>query len=154
MEYLHRSLRKLQHMSDFNFHPKCEKLGITNICFAGDLMLFSRGDPTSVQIMMNEFQFFSEATRLCVSPNKGKVYCGGVPDSVQQHMLQITGFSAGIIPFKYLGVPLSNRKLTIHHCRPLVDRILSKIQDWTTKLLSYTDKYQLIRSVLFGVTSY
>lgn len=43
MEYLHRCLRKLQQNHDCNFHPKCEKLRITNICFADNLMLFCRG---------------------------------------------------------------------------------------------------------------
>ncbi|XP_058776403.1 uncharacterized protein LOC131650721 [Vicia villosa] len=154
MEYLHRSLRKLQYTPSFHFHPKCKKLGITNLCFADDLMMFSRGDPTSVQTMMQEFHKFSEATGLWASQAKCKVYCGGIKEADQQQILQITGFSAGSIPFKYLGVPLSSRRLTIHHCRTLVDRILAKIQHWTAKLLSYAGRYQLIRSVLFGVTSY
>ncbi|XP_058727545.1 uncharacterized protein LOC131599062 [Vicia villosa] len=85
---------------------------------------------------------------------KCKVYCGGMHESVQQQVLQINGFSTGIIPFKYLGVPLSSRKLTIHHCGPLVHRILAKIQHWTARLLSYAGRYQLIRNVLFGITAY
>src|SRR4051812_20373408 len=89
MEYLHRSLRKLNHMPAFKFHPKCKKLGITNICFADDLMMFTRGDPISVQIMMREFHLFSEATGLRASPTKCKVYSGGMSATVQQQILQI-----------------------------------------------------------------
>lgn len=69
-------------------------------------------------------------------------------------MLQITGFSAGSLPFKYLGVPPSSKKLNIHQCRTLVDKILGKIQHWTSKLLSYAGRHQMITSVLFGITSY
>jgi hypothetical protein len=58
------------------------------------------------------------------------------------------------LPFKYLGVPLSSRKLTVHQCRPLIDKIVAKIRHWTAKLLSYAGRLQLIRSVLFAVTTY
>ncbi|XP_058722226.1 uncharacterized protein LOC131594147 [Vicia villosa] len=126
MKYLHRSLRKLKHMPAFKFHPKCKKSGITNICFADDLMMFTRGDPVSVQIMMREFHLVSEATGLMASPTKCKVCSRGINATVQQQILQITDFSASEIPFKYLGVPMSCRKLNIHQCRPLVDRILHK----------------------------
>lgn len=70
MEYLHRSLRKLKHMPDFNFDPECENLGITNMCFADDLMMFTRGNPVSVQLMMKEFHLFAEATGLVANPTK------------------------------------------------------------------------------------
>lgn len=36
MEYMQRCLKKLKSQPNFNFHPKYEKLGITNICFAYD----------------------------------------------------------------------------------------------------------------------
>ena len=48
MEYLHQFLQQLKNLPDFNFQPKCEKLSITNLCFADDLMLFMRGDERSI----------------------------------------------------------------------------------------------------------
>lgn len=55
---------------------------------------------------------------------------------------------------KYLGVPLSYRKLTVPQFKPLIDRILGRIQHWTTKLLSYAGREQLIKSVITSMTSY
>lgn len=40
MEYLHKSLETLRRILDYNFHPKCAKFGITNVCFANDLLFF------------------------------------------------------------------------------------------------------------------
>jgi hypothetical protein len=153
MEYLHRCLQNLHKNPNFNFHPKCEKLQITNICFADDLIMFTRGDEASIKLMMGEFQKFSDSTGLKANPAKCKVYFGGVPALEQKKIVTATSFSVGTIPFKYLGVPLSSRKLTIHQCRPLIDKIVVKIRHWTAKLLSYAGRYQLIRSVLFAVTS-
>ncbi|XP_058746559.1 uncharacterized protein LOC131619487 [Vicia villosa] len=78
MEYLHRCLRKLQQNLDFKFHPKCGKLGIVNICFADDLMLFTRGDKISGTLLMSIFKDFSAATGLRATPTKCKVHFGGV----------------------------------------------------------------------------
>ncbi|CAK8536554.1 unnamed protein product [Lathyrus sativus] len=44
MEYMNRMLVKMQRDPNFNYHAKCEKLKITNLTFADDVLLFCRGD--------------------------------------------------------------------------------------------------------------
>ena len=39
-------------------------------------------------------------------------------------------------------------------CQPLVKKIISRIENWSSKLLSYAGRMQLIKSVLFGVQTY
>lgn len=73
---------------------------------------------------------------------------------LQQKIMHNTGFSQGILPFKYLGVPLAIRKIIVHYCRPMINRIVGKITHWTSKLLSYAGQLQLIKSIMFVVTSY
>lgn len=68
MEILERKIHKMQKDSDFNFHPKCERLNITNLCFVDDLLLFSRGDRVLVGMMVDTFGKFSKATWLKVNP--------------------------------------------------------------------------------------
>ncbi|KAL0386603.1 UNVERIFIED_CONTAM: Retrovirus-related Pol polyprotein from type-2 retrotransposable element R2DM [Sesamum latifolium] len=48
MEFFSRLVKRRTSDSEFNFHPKCEKLKITHLLFADDLMLFSRGLPNDV----------------------------------------------------------------------------------------------------------
>lgn len=52
LEYLSRLLKINTTESNFNFHPNCTQLGITYLAFADDLMLMSRGDATSVKILI------------------------------------------------------------------------------------------------------
>lgn len=141
MEYLHRC-------------QQCEQLDITNICFANDLLLFIRGDITSVQLIMERFAQFSASTGLKANKAKCKVFLGGVTSLEQASILHATGFVQGVLPFKYLGVPLANRRLSVHLCSPLIDKIVARIQHWKSKLLSYADIQQLIKRVLFSITGY
>ncbi|XP_070003400.1 uncharacterized protein LOC142165733 [Nicotiana tabacum] len=69
-------------------------------------------------------------------------------------MLAELHLAEGSFPFKYLGVPLSTRKITIAQCMPLVERIVDRIRSWTSKFLSYAGRLQLIKSVLFEIQTY
>lgn len=79
MEYLHRKLQDL--ILDFNYHGKCEKLHIIDVSFADDLLLFTRGNIVSIQLVMDMIHAFSKSIRLYVNPSKCKVYFGGMKDN-------------------------------------------------------------------------
>lgn len=51
MEYLSRLLFRMQKNPDFNHHTRCERLQLTHLTFADDLLLFSRGDQGSMEIL-------------------------------------------------------------------------------------------------------
>ena len=67
LEYLPRSLKQLKENMDFNYHPKRQGLNITHLAFADDLILFSRGDVTSVQLLLNKLGNFGNCSGLKVS---------------------------------------------------------------------------------------
>lgn len=83
MEYLHSFQKSLCNVADFNYHPRCEKMQIVNICFVDDLMLFAIGDGVFVQIMMHVFLHFLNATGLKAHSSKCKVYFRGTKTGVK-----------------------------------------------------------------------
>ncbi|CAL5203838.1 unnamed protein product [Lathyrus oleraceus] len=107
MEYMHKILHKLKYIPNFIFQSKCEKLHIINISFVDDLLLFARGDSTSVKLLMKAFNDFSKSKSLIVNPAKCKVYYGGVEDTTKKEIYVITSFDEGPIPFWYLGDSLT-----------------------------------------------
>ncbi|KAK2413113.1 hypothetical protein QL285_035856 [Trifolium repens] len=107
-------------------------------------------DIVSVDLVMAKLRAFSNSTGLVVNSSKCKVYYGGVDDTTKRNIREATSFADGSLPFRYLGVPLTSKKLSIHHYMPLVDRIHS----WSAKLLSHAGRLQLIRSVTFAVANY
>lgn len=77
MEYLHRVLQGLIKNPNFNFHPKCNRLKIMNLCFADDILLFVRGDHESMRLIMGKMREYSASTGLTISIPKSKSYLGG-----------------------------------------------------------------------------
>ncbi|XP_069143462.1 uncharacterized protein [Solanum lycopersicum] len=73
---------------------------------------------------------------------------------VKQQIIQQLGYTMEELPFKYLGVPLSTKKMNIIQWYPPIDKIMARINSWTPKKLSYAGRTQLIKTVLFGVKHY
>ncbi|CAK8572589.1 unnamed protein product [Lathyrus sativus] len=154
MEYMNRLLVKMPKDQNFNYHTKCERLQITNLTFADDVLLFCRGDDMSLQLMLNTFKKFSNSIGLIMNPNKCKLYYGGLDIVSREKLKDLSGFQAGTLPFKYLGIPVSSKKLTINHFLPLVDKIVARIHHWSSKLLSYAGRIQLVKSIAAATVQY
>ena len=127
MEYLSRLLKGLKEEKNFKYHPKCAKLDVTHLCFANDLLLFSRGDLNSIKELHKCFTEFSQASGLQANLNKSSIYCGGVQKEVRQQIVQQLGYTIEELPFKYLGVPLSSKKLNTIQWYPLIDKNMARI---------------------------
>ncbi|XP_028216534.1 uncharacterized protein LOC114398549 [Glycine soja] len=140
MEYLDRVLYKMQRNPDYNHHAKCEKLSITHLTFADDILLFSKGDTISVEIMMEAVNKFTKSTGLMLNATKSRIYFGGVDNGTKAEILQKTLFAEGSLPFKYFGVPLTTKRLSIDHYMMLIDKIVDREKHWSTRLLSYSGK--------------
>jgi len=55
-------------------------------------------------------------------------------------------------PLKYLGVPITASRLI--KCMDLVNKILAKVHLWDTRSISFANRANLIRSVVFGMLNY
>ncbi|RAL47356.1 hypothetical protein DM860_013321 [Cuscuta australis] len=68
-------------------------------------------------------------------------------------MRRETKMSRGVLPFKYLGGPITASRISNRECEALVHKLTNKITVWATKHLSYAERCKLINSVLFGIIS-
>lgn len=107
----------------------------------------------SVQQLMTSFEF-SAVFGLKANQVKSGIYFGGVGESVQDEILAQFGMVRGNLPVKYLGVPLSTRKLNVMQCQPPIKKIMARVESWSAKFLSYAGRIQLIKSVLFSMQTY
>ncbi|XP_074282751.1 uncharacterized protein LOC141607296 [Silene latifolia] len=60
----------------------------------------------------------------------------------------------GAFPFRYLGLPLFNARITQDMYQPLLDKIKARIMNWANHCLSYAGKALLVNSVIFGLHNF
>ncbi|GJZ22668.1 putative gag-pol polyprotein [Tanacetum coccineum] len=63
-------------------------------------------------------------------------------------------FAEGVLPVRYLGVPLISSRLLFRDCKILVEKLESRVNDWRNKFLSLVGRLQLIRFVLSSMHIY
>ncbi|XP_074305322.1 uncharacterized protein LOC141640417 [Silene latifolia] len=154
MDYLSRILAVVGQQDGFRFHPLCGHLKLNHLLFADDLLMFSKGNAVSIMWILRAFATFSSASRLCLNKDKTEIYFNGVRANTVNEVLQISGFKKGDLPFKYLRVPISSKKLSKNEVRKLIDKITAKIRAWGTKHLTYAGRLTLVTSVLHTLHSY
>ncbi|GAA0173177.1 hypothetical protein LIER_41474 [Lithospermum erythrorhizon] len=54
----------------FKFHPKCQEINLTNICFANDLCIVSAADRDSLKAISDVLKLFGDVTGLHPNLNK------------------------------------------------------------------------------------
>ena len=131
----------------FNFHSKCKKISLTQLYFVDDLLIFSRGNLESITEIHNVMKLFYSYSRLQLNCAKSELFSTRIKRELLKEIHQLTGFKIGTLQVRYLGVPLVTRRLTARDCSPLVEKITAKINCWSSKLLFYAGRLQLIQFV-------
>lgn len=116
MEYLTRSLQLAMEQPEFRFHPNCKEIRLCNLYFADDLLLFCKGNVKSVECLMAAFKHFSDCSGLEANPDKSQIVMAGVKEEQAHNILTATGFQRGVLPFRYLGVPIKSSRLNRTEC--------------------------------------
>ena len=151
MEYLSRSLKSIA--GTFSLHPGCKFINLTHLCFVNNWMIFYKGDLSSVRVNCECIKV-SNTSELHANTKKSAIYLVGIDSSLKDDIRDISQFALGTLPFSYLGVPLSSKRLSIIECEQLADKMTKRMSSWKSKHLSYAARLQLINSVLIGITSY
>ncbi|GKB31996.1 RNA-directed DNA polymerase, eukaryota, reverse transcriptase zinc-binding domain protein [Tanacetum coccineum] len=149
MEAFNLIMRKnINDTKEFKYHQGCQKLGITHLCFADDLLVFCHGDHKPVNVIKKALEEFSSYSGLKANMSKSTVFFGGLTNAKQESILDIVPFAIERLPVRYLGVPLLTKKINATDCKPLVEKVKYRVPDWRNKAISYSGRLQLIAYVL------
>ncbi|CAL1367617.1 unnamed protein product [Linum trigynum] len=154
MEVLSCMLNRAYAVKSLPPHPQTHRIGLSHLCFADDLLVFTKGTPEAVGKAKDILNAFYTIFGLKCNPAKSEVFCGGVDLNVQALISSSSGFAIGHLPVRYLGIPLIAGKLSNANCLALVERITARIRGWKVKTLSYVSKLQLVSAVISSITQY
>ncbi|XP_048491592.1 uncharacterized protein LOC125492895 [Beta vulgaris subsp. vulgaris] len=123
-------------------------------CVTNDLILFSKGDYKSINMLLQGVELFAATTGLKANKMKSEIYSCGLNSQEVQRLCLSSGFTHGTLPFRYLAVPISTRKLSSADCEKLVEKMVARIRVWSTHNISFAGRRQLVNAVLLSISVY
>ncbi|XP_074265050.1 uncharacterized protein LOC141587466 [Silene latifolia] len=64
-------------------------------------------------------------------------------------IIKYSSMNHGSLPFKYLGIPIASKKLSVLECNCLIERVVSRIRSIGSRKLSYAGRLVLIKSICY-----
>lgn len=125
---------------DYAFHQMCKQVQLSHLIFVDDLMIFCKANTKSIKRVMEALAHFSDVSGLVANMEKSSIFMAGIDDQIRGQLLDITGFTQGTFPIRYLGLPLSSKKWNKLECQQLVDKITERINTVYSKQLSYAGR--------------
>lgn len=119
--------------------------------YAGDVALFVSPVPEELAFVRSLLNIFGEASGLKTNLAKSSILptrCE--PEVVQQAQ---NGMECGVaaFPCKYLGLPLSLRRLTKNDLQPIIDRIADMLPGWKAVLMAKSGRLILTKAVIKAI---
>ncbi|KAF1882437.1 hypothetical protein Lal_00039085 [Lupinus albus] len=150
-----KSIVKERYLTVFNEGDDCSGLQTpSHVLYADDILIFCKGLKSNLLALKRLIQDYATASGQHMNLAKCKFYtsCGNARRI--QKLYEILGFSAGSLPFFYLGVPLFKGKPRRIHLQPIADRIIDKLATWKGLSLSIMGRVELVKSVIHSMLAF
>ena len=80
-------MRETGRKEGFSYHWRCRKEKLNHLCFADDIMVFSKGDIRSIFLIREALQDFYDLSGLKASQEKSNIFLSGVSQEVKEGIL-------------------------------------------------------------------
>lgn len=154
IEALFNLLNKIDMNWNFKHHKGCNALNITYLCFVDDLMLFYSVEESLILNFQETLNIFGSWSDLRANDMKSKIFFSSKTTSFHRRLVECIGFTIDSLLIKYLKVPLITTKLRNGDFKPLVQRIITRVNLQKSIFLSYMGRIMLIKSILFNIQIY
>ncbi|XP_010430863.1 PREDICTED: uncharacterized protein LOC104715119 [Camelina sativa] len=121
--------------------------------FSDDVMIFFDSNSSSLHGIYETLEDFAGWSGLHMNRDKTQLF-HSVLSQADSNALTSYGFTTGMLPKKYMGLPLMSRKLKVAEYAPLIEKIKARFNSWATKSLSFADIVQLITSDISGIVNF
>nr|GEV92683.1 hypothetical protein [Tanacetum cinerariifolium] len=113
--------RKVKRDKRFKYHSGCQKLEITSLFFTDDLLMLCHGDMISAFILRRGLDKFSMSSVLYPSMSKSNAFFCNIPVEVKDEISLVMSFREGVLPIRYLGIPLVSKRVAKKDYRILME---------------------------------
>ncbi|KAL2902227.1 hypothetical protein RDABS01_027309 [Bienertia sinuspersici] len=117
-------------------------------------MVFCKGKVGSVRLILKGLDYFGRASGLEANKGKSELFCANMAEKDVDLLCKASGFHKGSWPFKYLGAPICNRKISKEDCDLLIQKMTSRIRGWQSRHLSFAGRLQIVNAMLMSICTY
>lgn len=132
IEYFTRVMQQ-----EFAFPTKCKGLRLNHMCFADNMLLFCKGEFQSILLILRGLRTFSDSSGLLTCVMKSNKFIGNMENHVVEDLFELTGYTKGELPFRYLSVPITAKRLSVFDCEMIVDKMAANVKPWGSRNSSY-----------------
>ncbi|KAK4382246.1 hypothetical protein Sango_2890400 [Sesamum angolense] len=103
MEVLQLMMQQLIDQNEgFSYHWRCKELGLFQLCFADDLLLFCKADVASVQVFRRGLDEFANLSGLHANPQKSQLILSRSAQEEREHLIAALQFQEGHFPLRVI----------------------------------------------------
>jgi hypothetical protein len=122
--------------------------------YADDAVIFMAPINHDINFLTSTLEYFGDVSGLvtnCTKSDVAPIRCVGLDhdDILQAFLATHTMF-----PVKYLGLPLSVKRIKRIHFQPLEDKVATKLVPWIGKHVTMASRTSLVKSVLTSIIVY
>ncbi|KAK4384178.1 putative ribonuclease H protein [Sesamum angolense] len=126
MEVLQLMMQQLIDQNEgFSYHWRCKELGLFQLCFADDLLLFCKADVASVQVFRRGLDEFAKLSGLHANPQKSQLIISRSAQDERDHLIAALQFQEGHLPLR--GHPRSGETDALFLVERKLDRGYPKV---------------------------
>lgn len=131
-----------------------DNVTVTHLQFADDTIIISKPTTRNVWAIKSILRLFELASGLKINFSKSRVMAVNGREGFVQSAALFLGCKIGVIPFKYLGVPVGANPRRVETWLPLVNMFKAKLSSWQNKFLSLGGRIVLLKSVISSLPIY
>ncbi|CAI9112467.1 OLC1v1012921C1 [Oldenlandia corymbosa var. corymbosa] len=125
---------------------------VSHLCFADDLIVFTRGLQSSMRELNAFFEEYEIASEQKINRGKSSFFVDGkCPSSWIESVNRCLGMQKGSFPFLYLGCRLYQGRKKTATFQFILDALDSKLSNWKNKFLSQGGHLVMINHVLSAI---
>ncbi|XP_072952512.1 uncharacterized protein [Typha angustifolia] len=134
---------------------RVREVQLSHLLYADDLLFMLEATPANAYSILESLSQYERLTNQRVNYSKSELYLSrrvGAEEGC--HLSALLGLKEAGMPFKYLGVLISGRRVKVQEQQELVERISKRLAGWKGTLLSQVGKLTLIKAALLAIPSY
>lgn len=110
--------------------------GVTHLQYADDTMLLFEPDDHSIDSIKLILLAFEVISGLKINFLKSEVIAIGMAGQEATRVANLLNCKLGSFPIKYLGLPITDKHISIHEWEPLYGKVANRVSPWRGRFMS------------------